>query len=332
MNTTCNIDEIDNAGWAALVEQSSTATWFQTREAYDFFDSLSFLEAFVVAVGGEAELKGLIVGYVQKDGGKLKQFFSRRAIITGGPLLADDITPAELTALLTATTRHLRHKAIYIETRNLNDYSRWRTTFEACGFSYEPHLNFHLATPTVEAAQSAIGRHRWRYIRLSLRDGAALVENPTLQQVRQFYLLLQDLYRTKVRMPLYPFEFFERLLTVAGARYLLVEYGGQVVGGSLCVCLPGKAVYEWAKCGDEHRHKNIRPSSLATWLGIRHAAENGYPRYDFMGAGKPDEPYGVRDFKAEFGGTLVEHGRYRYVANPPLYLLGTLAIKIMKRL
>ncbi len=29
-------------------------------------------------------LKGVIAGYIQKDGGKVKQFFSRRAIVNGG--------------------------------------------------------------------------------------------------------------------------------------------------------------------------------------------------------------------------------------------------------
>ena len=31
---------------------------------------------------------------------------------------------------------------------------------------------------------------------------------------------------------------------------------------------------------------------------------------DFGGAGKPDEPYGVRTFKAKYGGELVNYGRY----------------------
>ena len=30
-------------------------------------------------------------------------------------------------------------------------------------------------------------------------------------------------------------------------------------------------------------------------------------------AGWPDKPYGVREFKAKFGGSLVHYGRYRKV-------------------
>lgn len=326
------VREIDMVAWEALVKASPVATWFQTHEAYDFFKSLSFVEVFACGVLNDGVLKGVAVGYIQKEGGRLKQFFSRRAILLGGPLLSDDITDEELSALLGVIKTRLNRKAIYIETRNFNDYSRWRKAFATCGFDYEAHLNFHVATESVEQAQENIGKHRWRAIRISLRDGARIVENPTWQQVERFYTLLEDLYKTKVKTPLFPLEFFRKLYDSESARYFLVEFKGEILGGSLCVCLEGKTVYEWAKCGLDSYKKNIRPSSVATWEGIRYAAENGYARYDFMGAGKPDEVYGVRDFKAEFGGELVEHGRFVHVCHPLLFGLGKCAVKILKKL
>ena len=51
-----------------------------------------------------------------------------------------------------------------------------------------------------------------------------------------------------------------------------------------------------------------------------------------MGAGKPNEKYGVRDFKAEFGGELVEYGRNLFIFNRLLYNVGKLGVKIMKKL
>ncbi|MBR0178466.1 MAG: GNAT family N-acetyltransferase [Bacteroidales bacterium] len=332
MKSLIEIQDIDKSQWDALIQSSPVATWFQTQEAFGFFDSLSFMEAFAVAVESEGKLKGLAVGYVQKDGGRLKQFLSRRAVILGGPLLADDISDEELATLLNALKDRLKRKVIFIETRNFNDYSRWRTVFEQCGFGYEPHLNFHVNTETKEIAQANIGKHRWRYIRISMRDGAKLVEIPTWEQVEKFYGILTDLFETKVKTPLFPIAFFKELFKLQSAKFFLVEYEGEIIGGSICVCLEGRTVYEWVKCGNEHFHKNIRPSSLVTWLGIEYAAENGYPRYDFMGAGKPNEAYGVRDFKAEFGGELVEHGRFIHVCNPVLFSLGKLGVKIMKKL
>ena len=43
-------EHIDPVLWSELVKQSPVATWFQTREAYLFFDDLSFFEAFAIAV------------------------------------------------------------------------------------------------------------------------------------------------------------------------------------------------------------------------------------------------------------------------------------------
>ena len=51
-----------------------------------------------------------------------------------------------------------------------------------------------------------------------------------------------------------------------------------------------------------------------------------------MGAGKPNEPYGVRDFKAEFGGKMVEYGRYVQLCKPMLYAIGKIGVKILKKL
>ena len=159
-----------------------------------------------------------------------------------------------------------------------------------------------------------------------------MVENPTLEQVHECYELLKELYSTRVKTPLFSWEFFEKLYSQPNAKYLLVEFEGKILGGTICVCLPGKALYEWFVCGNDYYRKGIRPSSVATWYGMQYAAQNNYPRFDLMGAGKPDEPYGVRDFKAEFGGKLVEHGRYLYVRKPMLYWIGTIGVKILKKL
>jgi len=38
-----------------------------------------------------------------------------------------------------------------------------------------------------------------------------------------------------------------------------------------------------------------------------------------MGAGNPDIPYGVRDWKKQFGGEFVSFGRYIYLQHKLLY-------------
>ena len=209
--------DVDEVAWVSLTQTSSVASWFQTKEAYDFFDGLSSLEAFACGVENDGQLKGVVVGYVQKDGGIIKRFFSRRVIVLGGPLLANDISEDELTLLLRGLVERVGKKAIFIEFRNFSDYNRWRKTFEKCGFHYQPHYDIHVDTTSMEVVDAHLGKSRKRDIRVSMRDGASVVMHPSLSQVHDYYGILKTLYETKVKTPLFPLEFFERLSTLDSA-------------------------------------------------------------------------------------------------------------------
>ncbi|MCK5059499.1 MAG: peptidoglycan bridge formation glycyltransferase FemA/FemB family protein, partial [Candidatus Aminicenantes bacterium] len=77
------------------------------------------------------------------------------------------------------------------------------------------------------------------------------------------------------------------------------------------------------------QYNGIYPSVLATWAAIDYALKKGLRYFDFMGAGKPDQDYGVREFKSKFGGRLVNYGRFERINNKPLYLLGKLGLKVL---
>ena len=326
-------EHIDPVLWSDLVKQSPLATWFQTQEAYAFFDDLSFLEAFAIAVESEGRLKGLVAGYIQKDGGKIKQFFSRRAIVVGGPLLSDEITNEELSFLLSALIKKLQRKAIFIETRNFNDYSRWHSVFEQSRFDYEPHYDVQVDTSSMELVNSKLDRNRRRNIKKALDNGVVIDEKPSAEDLKLLYSMLEELYTTKVKTPLFPFEFFEKLRNTSSSRFFLAKNAeGQLLGGLICVELEHRAVYAWLACGDDYNYKSLSPSVMVNYAGVSYAAREGIPRFDFMGAGKPDDGgYGVRDFKLKFGGDLVEYGRYVHVCNRLLFSIGKLAVRILKK-
>ena len=324
-------DEIDPSAWQALVGSSPYATWFQTKEAYAFYAANpNEMKPFAVGINEDNNLKGLVVGYITNEKNSIKQFLTRRAIIIGGPLLDKNISDGALKILLLAVKRLLMD-VIYIETRNFNDYTQWKSIFEHCGFNYQPHLNFHVDTTSVDLVESRLGKNRKRDIKTSIRDGATVIEHPTIEQVRTYYAMLKHLYTTKIKTPLFSWDFFEKLYAHPNGRFILVELNGEIIGGTVCVELPERCLYEWFVCGRDGEWKSIFPSSLATYAGIRYAAEHGCSRFDMMGAGKPDEAYGVRDFKARFGGEQVEHGRYLCIRKPLLYQIGKLGVKLLKK-
>ncbi len=339
MSIVTDISQIDIQQWEKLIAKSSTATWFQTKEAYDFYAYLpTIFEPFVVAIERSQEsrfksqksLQGLIVGYVTKEKNPLKQFFTRRAIIIGGPLLANDISHAELTALLNAvqTFQPLNLQTfspIYIEMRNFNDYSQWRNVFEECRFAYQPHLNFHIDTSSVEIMESNLGKSRKRDIKEAEKNGIRFVINPTKEHIKEYYCLLLNLYKKKIKTPLFPFAFFEQLYHIYPHSFFLIEQDNKIVAGTVCV-QDNKTMYEWFACSSEKQSH-----TYATYCAMYYAAQHGLQRYDMMGAGKPNETYGVRDFKAQFGGKMVEYGRFLHINNKVLYKVGKFGSKILKK-
>ena len=318
--------------WDELSEKATLHNAFQTRTYYDFISEQTFMESFVFGVSEDGVLKGIMVGYILKDGGRIKQYFSRRAIVLGGPLLADDISQEALNRLLTTACSNLKGQVIYLEIRNFNDYSCHKSIYRDAGFKYEEHYNFHVDTTSDENIEKNMGKSRKRDAKISIREGAWVEKNPTKDDVWDLYHILEQLYTTKVKTPLFPITFFESLFAHQKNSFLIIKLNNTVIGGAVLMQFRD-VTYEMYVCGLDGSYKSIHPSTLATYSGIHYAFQCGCTRFDFMGAGSPhDGGYGVRDFKAKFGGQLVEHGRFNKVFNPLLYNIGKFGVWILKHI
>ena len=324
---------MDRREWSRLVQESATGTWFQTPEAYEFFASLPELfNPFALGLINEAGLRGVCVGYVTKELNAVKQFFTRRAIIVGGPCIADDATDEEVRVLMGSVRAELAKQAIYIESRNLNDYGRWRKAFEKAGFAYKAHLNFHVDCMDKELMWGRLSESRRRQIKKAQKNGVEVVEAQTEQEIQEWFAMLHHLYVTKVKTPLFPLSFFLEFHRRHLGTYLLVKKEGKIIGGIMCPILDGKCIYEWFVCGNDVAYKECYPSVMTTYAAMEYGNAHRLPRFDFMGAGQPNEPYGVREFKAEFGGKTVEYGRFLYVNSPFLYSIGCAWIRIFRKM
>ena len=111
-------NEIDGMQWQELLDSSPTKSFFQSKTCYDFYTQLSFLTPFAIAVAENDKLQALVCGYIVAEGGKIKQYFSRRAIIPAGILLANKVNEKYIVQLLAELNIHLERKAIYTEIRN----------------------------------------------------------------------------------------------------------------------------------------------------------------------------------------------------------------------
>lgn len=324
-------DAINIGEWKELYQVSSFSSFFQSPECYQFYSQLSFMTPFVYGVADDGQLKGLVCGYIIYEGGRAKRFFSKRAIIPGGALLANDISNEALELLLTKLKTELQHKAIYVEFRNFHDYGAYKSVFERIGFTYQEHLNFQIDLTTVDEVFAKLSDTKKRQVKQTLKVGVSFELTQVSEDITDFYKILSELYKNKIKLPLFPLEFFEKIIQDSMGQLIVIKEKDVVLGGILCV-LDKKTVFEWFVCGLDNKNQNIYPSALATWAGIEHAVNLGCKRFDFMGAGKPNKEYGVRDFKARFGGKLVEHGRFLYVYKPNLYSFSKNILNLIKKL
>ncbi len=269
---------------------------------------------------GESRLLALLLPvHVTLMGGLLRRL-TTRAIAYGGVLCAPGPEGEKaLSTLLQTYKREARGSALFTELRNLSDVSRLQPVLKDNGFVYEDHLNYliDLNRPP-EAMLQSIGKHTRKKIRQALRQGAVTVEECSRhEQVALCYRLLQKTYAA-ARVPLADWSLFEAAFDVlypqGMVRFLLARIGDDCAAGSVELMYKDR-VYGWYG-GMDRAYSSYMPNELLMWCIFQWSAEHGYKIYDFGGAGKPDEEYGVRNFKAKFGGELVCYGRNTCVHTP----------------
>jgi len=322
--------EIELNKWHSLLHISNQSSPFQTPEFNDFFNSINGFSSDVFAIEENNEYKTIVVVTVQQEKG-IKGYFSRRGIIFGGPLVVHE-EKKYLQHLLKYINEYYYKKLIYLETRNYFDYSSLSNQFTQSGFRYVPWLNFHLETSEVNSMKKSMSSSRLRQIKKGIKNGAQWKEAQSINDINIFYNILSNLYKNKIKKPLLPKSFFLEFYKHKIGKYLLVYFEDKIIGGIMCPIKSEKAIYEFYVCGLDNEFKDQYPSVIATWAAMEYANQNNIPKFDFMGAGSPDDTYGVRDFKARFGGELVEHGRYINILNPLLYKTGVLGLKLLSKL
>ena len=330
--TENNIDNLADE-WDNLYAESPYSTVFQSRPFFKFMKTLHFWKPFGFAVKEDGKLQGVIIGFIQSEGGKIKRHFTRRAIVNGGPMLAKEITDVSLAALLNTCAKVLRRKAIYVETRNLKDYSNVGNAFKISQYKYCPHYNFLLKLDHELDSTHLFHSSIKRDLKTAYRQEVRIEQNPSIEDIREFYTLLHQLYSSRVKTPLFPWKFFEEAYRCPLFHYTIVKTPqGRVIAGMLIAITHGRSGHEWFIAHDPSAQKNLYPSAVAYDAAINYCYTNGLPLFDFMGAGRPnDGGYGVRDYKAKFGGELVEQGRFLRILNYPLYALGYFGVKIIRR-
>ncbi len=330
------VRSLDKSRWRNFVSEHPQGNIFQTPEMFKVFSRIDDYNPELWAV---VNSKGGVLALflpVEITINKLFKSLTTRAIVYGSVLCDEGQDgKASLELLLRAYNREIHQPPIFTELRNLYDMNAVQSIFLRCGYKFEEHLNYliDISRPVEEIFQT-IGKRTRKNIRRGINQGRVLIEEVSdRKQLNASVKLIQDTYRL-AKVPLAGrllFEaVFDQLVPKGMARFTLASVDENPAAASVEL-LYKDVVYGWYS-GLDRSYSSYNPNELLMWNILKWGAENGFQIYDFGGAGKPGEEYGVRDFKAKFGGDLVCFGRNTYIHRPGLFNLSKAGYRVYQSL
>ncbi len=314
------VNTLNQNVWRQFVEQHPQGNVFHTPEMFQVFaQTQKHHPQLWAAVEGQRILALLLPVTVTVIGGVLQQLTSR-AVAYGGVLAAPGKEgEIALDFLLQSYNRRAAKRHLFTEFRHLADSTAMQGALKANGYRFEDHLNYLVDLKrSPDEVMQHIGKRTRKNIRRALRKKAVHIrEANTPEDIEACYALLHKTYAL-AQVPLAHPSLFEttfRELRPRGmVKFLLAQAGDAYIAASVEL-LYKDVIYGWYGGSDRAYSKYI-PNDLLMWHILEWGAKNGYRMYDFGGAGTPDQAYGVRDFKAKFGGELVCFGRNTCVHSP----------------
>ncbi len=329
------VDTLDEKVWRDFVNQHPQGNIFQTPEMFQVFSrAKGYRPEIRAAICENGQVLALLlpVQVSLQDG--LMRRLTTRSIVYGSTLCTPDATGKEaLAALLKNYTKKAAREGLYTELRNQSDLSAYQPIFTQCGFSYEEHLNYLIDLDcSTDEVFNRIGPRTRKHIRRELKRGEIVIkEVHHTNQIKIVYELLKKSY-LQAHVPIASISLFEAAFDVLYpqnmVKFTLASVGDDFIASSVELVYKD-VIYGWYG-GVDRAFSSYTPSELLTWQILKWGAENGYRTYDFGGAGNPEQKYGVRDFKAKFGGRLVCYGRNTCVHAPVLMRLSTAGYSVLR--
>ncbi len=306
--------------------------YFQSPRFFNVCCSSRKLTPYYIIARQDMTLAGILLYYQQVQITlPIASFLTSRTVIWGGPVVRSN-TPEVVDTLLRSYP-DTGPPTLYTQVRNLVDTSSSKEHFTRHGFQYDEHLTIIIdLTRSETRLWQDVSTKRRNQIRRAEKEGCVVEKQETLSALRASYAILQDVYQ-RARLPLPDFSHFESLHQQAdarsGLRVFTVSWQGEIIGCMLCLA-HGNWLFDYY-AGAYRRHYKKFPNDVLPWRVLMWAKENGFTHFDFGGAGKPHIPYGVRDYKKQFGGQLVNYGRYERTQHPRMFALIKKAFTVWQR-
>jgi lipid II:glycine glycyltransferase (peptidoglycan interpeptide bridge formation enzyme) len=318
MQTTDNLrithdpKELDESAWSQFILKHDAGNVFQTPEMYSVFKNTERYEPVFTALLDENEnILAIMLGARIEEPGRIAGKFSSRVVVYGGPIISEEGDEALLLQnILRAHNEQAGKKAIFTEIRHLSPRDELTPLFESVKYEYVDHLNIHIdLTPGIDELWKGLRKNRRRGVRKGRKSGLGFVEL-TQNNLDDVYRLMEQTY-SQIRVPMPPKSLFESIMKNLQERDLARFFGAnlneELIGVGVFLTYKD-VIYLWYNSHD-WQYSKFGTTEYIFWSTIEWAVTNGFNLFDFGGAGRRGQHYGVRDFKSTMGGHEVELGR-----------------------
>ena len=235
--------------------------------------------------------------------------------------ISDDEAQEAFVVVARAIEKYCRSRALYVEFRHFTKENIYHF-FLMRYCKLLPWYNIYHQFSAGESVEQGMNKSKRKQLRQSFEAGENIELNPNDDEIREWYVLLQKLYR-RIHRPLPSLQVFLKLNNSGIGKVFVVKYQNKVISGSAILYLLSKEknsqlstlnsqlFYDWYRASINEQIERVYPSVVSTWQAMQLVAEMGGGTFDVMGAGPRNKPYGVRDFKLTFGGELTTEYRYR---------------------
>lgn len=333
MHIINDYNAIDKANWREFVLNHPRGNIFQTPEMYNVYRSTTNYKPYVfIAIDENKEIIGLLLSVLIKEKKGLLGYLTARSIIFGSPLIHGNNEVAH--RLISSYNNTIRGKAIYSQIRNFADTSGLKDIFYELGYDYEDHLNILLdLSKGYEDLWNNYSRSRKKGIKKALNSDFIFLASNDVSLLDDFYQLLELSY-ARIKLP-FPsknhFLMLCRHLKNEEYKFFMLNLNGEYVASMVALQFKNTLYGYYMGLTNDTEIMRLKPSDLFFHKVLEWCIDKRVKTFDWMGAGKPNEEYGVRDFKLQFGGELVNFGRFTKIHKPFLYRSGKFAIKLWQQ-
>jgi lipid II:glycine glycyltransferase (peptidoglycan interpeptide bridge formation enzyme) len=305
-------NSFDKQQWDEFVRNHPHGNIFQTTDMAEVYRQTKNYDPISLAAidPDSGEMLAVLQAVIIREMGGLLSSFSARSVIQGGPLVVEGKKGLKAAAkLMEHYDDAVRKKVVYTQIRNMWDTQGIRDTLGSLNYTYDEHLNYLIdLNRTSEEIWRNIHKSRRKGINRAEKSGISIRRMEDPAELDECYSLIEETYKS-IKVPLADISLFKAAYgifapTGTADHYVAIQ-DGEPVGTRITLKFNGM-VHDWY-AGSKRDAAYV--DEALVWYILKENAGTQQV-FDFGGAGHPEKPYGVREFKRRFGGEEVNYGRY----------------------